>query len=151
MINRRSFHVAGTLLFLGIGVAGFALTEGAMTLKQGRQIQPYLVETWHYYYDHDSDAVGTIAAKDVRALDAGGTYLTMNSTAKAGLDKYSRRLDYPDGRYVKLADPLQMKASGRHPDKTGIHHQQMLLALSRGCLQLPEDKIARLYGSVQSL
>lgn len=98
-----------------IGLIAFAATDRIAAFRSTKShltVSPYIVEIWSYAFEGNTMA-GQPFAKTVYARSHEGVLVLTQSTAKVGLEKYSRRIEYPDGRYVRIVDFMRMKSTAR--------------------------------------
>jgi hypothetical protein len=138
----RSMRYA--LTALTVVAASFALTYRAVThhLAHAKVVQtpPYLAEMWIYAYGPKEGPNGKLFAKMVKAKRTDGAALQM-TTVGSHLDIYSRRIEYPDGRFVTLLDLVSLRSSGHWSDAEFAVRSHRLGHFSDPCLFKPNEQL----------
>lgn len=142
-LGRRVQVPAGILALAAVGFAFTNTLTAWHRISNKPSILPYLVEVWSYEFGPDKTPEGVLFAKTIKARLSDGTTVQLSSSDKVGLELYSRRVDFTDGRYAKTVDFLQMKTTGHLLADQAARRNQALWNPSQDCTLMRGDTVIR--------
>lgn len=97
------------------GYAGYRMMRHYMAVEVVNaqvRVTPFRIETLGYSFKPES-ATGEFAFRRIAARTTQGARVLLENTNRMPAESFARKIEFPDGRFLTVADFLKMKATGR--------------------------------------
>lgn len=131
---RRHLFTLGLPVIFGI-CAYFAVSKYSIQQIVNAQVQvaPFKAEIVGFQFADPRSPQGTYLFRRIEARSSTSARVQLDNLAQFPADSFSRRIEFPDGRFAGIADFLKMKASGRFSTDEIAARRKVLLNMPPDC------------------
>lgn len=134
--------VGAVVAIAAAGYAGHSLMRHYMAVQIVNaqvKVTPFRAELIGYSYEKGGG--GEYAFRRVAARTAEGARVLLENTARMPADSFARKVEFPDGRFVSVADFLKMKATGQLTTEDIANRRRALSRMPADCSLFRNDKV----------